>query len=473
VRTISGKTLPARLRSALSGSFTGRTVAPDDSDYDVARRVWNGSVDKRPALIAMCESAADVCLAVRAARELGAPLSVRGGGHQVAGLAVRDSGLTIDLSGLREVRLTDDASMATAGGGCLLGDVDAANARAGRLVPAGVVSHTGLGGLALGGGFGWTFRNFGLTCDNIVGAEVVTADGSIVRAGPNDDSELLWALRGGGGNFGVVTAFDLSTHPVSDVLLGQAIFGLDDLPRAVRHYVEVMSAAPDPLTAICITTCAPPIPGLPVELVGRPVVMINAVWSGDLAAGEEPIRRLIDSARPVAGTVDRMPYLAVQTMQDDLHPHGRRNYNKSRYLDRVDDGAVKALNDAGADLPGVHSQIEILYLKGKAARVEPNATAFAHRDAAYILNVVAAWIEVEDTERHIAWARTTYAGFDEVGSNAGYINFLDAEPDRVRSVYPPDTYARLQLAKRRLDPGQVFTGNVPIEPSAPDPVRHP
>jgi FAD/FMN-containing dehydrogenase len=469
VRAINDQTLSARLRSALSGSFTGRTVAPDDSDYDSARRVWNATVDKRPALIAMCESAADVSRAVRAARELSAPLSVRGGGHQVAGLAVRDSGLTIDLSRLRGVRLTDDASIATAGGGCLLGDVDAANARAGRLVPAGVVSHTGLGGLALGGGFGWTFRNFGLTCDNIIGAEVVTADGAIVRAGDNDDSELLWALRGGGGNFGVVTAFDLSTHPVSDVLLGQAIFLLDDLPRAVRHYVEVMSEAPDQLTAICITSCAPPVPGLPGDLVGRPIVMINAVWSGDLAAGEGPVRRLIDGARPLVGTVDRMPYIAVQTMQDDLHPHGRRNYNKSRYLDRVDDGAIKALHDAGADLPGVHSQIEILYLKGKAARVAPTATAFAHRDAAFILNVVAAWIEVEDTERHIGWARTTYAGFDEVGSNAGYINFLDAEPDRARSVYPPDTYARLQTVKRRLDPGQVFVGNVPIEPGNPDP----
>jgi FAD/FMN-containing dehydrogenase len=474
--------LSAALRTALPSSFGGRTIAPDDAGYQAARRVWNGTVDKRPALIAVCTSSADVAAAVRAARAVDAPLSVRGGGHQVAGLSVREGGLVVDLGGLRGVRLSEDASRASAGGGCLLGDVDRACAAAGRLVPAGVVSHTGLGGLALGGGFGWTFRNFGLTCDNIIAAEVVLADGTITRAGQDDDADLLWALRGGGGNFGVVTDFELTTHPVADVLLGQAIFLLADLPRAVAHYVEVMADAPDALSAICITTTAPALPGLPDRLVGQPIVMINAVWSGDLSAGdlsagdlsagdlysgEKPLRRLIDDARPVAATLERMPYIAVQTMQDDLHPHGRRNYNKSRYLDRVDDTAIAALAVAGAGLPGPHSQIEILRLGGQAARVAADATCFAHRDAAYILNVVAAWTDVARTGEHIAWARGTYDAFDPVGSNAGYINFLDAESDRVRSVYPGRTYGRLQSIKRRLDPDQVFTGNVPIEPAAP------
>ena len=457
------RTLATALRSALPPSFAGRTVAPDDGDYDAARRVWNGTVDKRPALIAVCESTADVSAAVRAARELGVPLSVRGGGHQVAGLSVRENGLVVDLGGLRGVRLSDDAGTAYAGGGCLLGDVDRGCAAAGRLVPAGVVSHTGLGGLALGGGFGWTFRNFGLTCDNIAAAEVVLADGTVVRAAEDGDAELLWALRGGGGNFGIVTTFELTTHPVAQVLLGQAIFLLADLPRAVAHYAEVMADAPDALSAICITTTAPPLPGLPEPLIGQPIVMVNAVWSGDLAAGEKVMRALIDDAGPVAATLDRMPYLAVQTMQDDLHPHGRRNYNKSRYLDRVDDTAIAALAEAGALLPGEYSQIEILRLGGRAARVASDATAFAHRDAAYILNVVAAWTDVAQTDEHIAWARATYDAFDPVGSDAGYINFLDAESSRVRSVYPGATYARLQATKRRVDPEQVFAGNVPID----------
>jgi FAD/FMN-containing dehydrogenase len=449
-----------KLRTALGKNFTGTTVAPGEPGYDLARRVWNGTVDKHPALIAFCTSSTDVAAAVTAARETALPLSVRGGGHQVAGLSVCDGGLTIDLSRLNKVELTTDATIASAGGGCLLRDVDAANAKAGRVVPAGVVSHTGLGGLALGGGFGWTFRNFGLTCDNIVGAEVVTADGRIVQA----DEDLLWALRGGGGNFGVVTEFRLCTHPVDDVLFGQAMYDLADLPRALAHYVSRMAIAPDALTSICITRLAPPIPGLPAELIGRPVLMIDAVWSGELPAGDGPIRALIEEGGPLAARISRMPYLAVQSMQDDLHPHGRRNYNKSRYLDRVDDTAIKAMREAAATLPGPHSQVEILRLGGTAGRMARNATAFAHRDAAYILNVVAAWEDIDGTDAHIGWARDVYSSMDPVGSDAGYINFIDAEPDRAHSVYPPATYARLQEIKRRVDPDASFTGNVPITP---------
>ncbi|MHA6763779.1 FAD-binding oxidoreductase [Streptacidiphilus sp. PAMC 29251] len=457
----------SRILASLDGTFEGEAVLPTDPGYDQARRVWNATVDKRPALIAHCRSTADVAAVVRAARAANVPLSVRGGGHQVAGLSVCDDGVVVDLSRLRSVTFAEDGTSVRAGGGCLLADVDSKAAERGRIVPAGVVSHTGLGGLALGGGFGWTFRNFGLTCDNITGAEVVTADGSIVRAGEEEgeDAELLWALRGGGGNFGVVTEFTLRTHPVSDVLFGQAAFLLEDLPRAVAHYVSTMEAASDALSAICITCLAPPMPGMPPELVGRPVVMVNAVWSGDLAQGAAPMDQLIKQSSPVMSFVARMPYVAVQSMQDDLHPHGRSNYNKSRYLDRVDDTAIKALLEAGGRLPGRHAQIEVLRLGGAASRVPVDATAFAHRGAAYILNVVAAWTEPEEAETQIGWARDTYAGMDSVGSDAGYINFLDTEPDRVRSVYPPETYARLQRIKHRLDPERVFRGNVPIEPA--------
>jgi FAD/FMN-containing dehydrogenase len=328
-----------------------------------------------------------------------------------------------------------------------------------------VVSHTGLGGLALGGGFGWTHRQFGLTCDNIVGAQVVTADGKSVYAGEGGDEDLLWALRGGGGNFGVVTEFELKTYPVDDVLFGQAVFPLDRLPEAVGHYVGTIDELPEPLTAICITSLCPPIPGFPAGLVGTPVVCINAVWSGRPEEGEQPMRRLLDEAGPAASSLDRMPYVAVQSMQDALHPHGRRNYNKSRYLSRIDDTAIKALQEACATVPSPYSQVEILRLGGAAGRVPADATAFAHRDAAYILNVVAAWTDIEQTDSVVSWARTVYASMDEVGSEAGYINFIDAEPDRARSVYPGQTYTRLQQIKRRLDPRAVFTGNVPITPA--------
>jgi len=450
----------ARLRSALGHAFGAETVIAGEAGYDDARRVWNGAVDRHPAMVAFCRTSSEVAAAVLAAREVGVPLSVRGGGHQVAGLSVCDNGLTIDLSTMCAVSV--DGGISHAGGGSLLRHVDTANAQAGVVVPAGVVSHTGLGGLALGGGFGWTFRNFGLTCDNIVGAEVVTADGRIVQAGEQDDADLLWALRGGGGNFGVVTRFDLGNHPLRDVLFGQAVFAVDDLPRGVEHYVRTMATIPDAMSSICITRLAPPIPGLPPEVVGRPVVMIDAVWSGDIDAGEEPMRRLVGDGKPLTTRITRMPYTAVQTMQDDLHPHGRGNYNKSRYLTTVDDTAIKALREAGNTVPGPHSQIEILRLGGAAGRIDPNATAFAHRDAAYILNIVGAWTDNIVADAHIAWVRDTYKAFDPVGSDAGYINFLDAEPDRAHSVYPEPTYARLREIKRRLDPDSVFRGNVPI-----------
>ena len=451
-----------KLRTALGDGFGGRTVVAAEPAYEDSRRVWNGAVDRHPAMVAYCRSTADVAAAVRAAQDVGVPLSVRSGGHQVAGLSVCENGIVVDLSEMCAVTVSTSDRVVHAGGGSLLGHVDAANARAGLVVPAGVVSHTGLGGLALGGGFGWTFRNFGLTCDNIQGAEVVTADGRTVYAGEGGDEDLLWALRGGGGNFGVVTRFDLSPHPLSDVLFGQAIFTLDNLSHGVEHYVQAMAEMPDAMSSICITRLAPPIPGLPPKLIGRPVVMIDAVWSGPLDAGDTPMRRLIDDGAPLIRRVTPMPYIAVQTMQDDLHPHGRNNYNKSRYLTRVDEGAVKALHEAGATVPGPHSQVEILRLGGAAGRVDRDATAFAHRDAAYILNVVGAWTDPDGTDAHVAWVRDTYAAFDPVGSDAGYVNFLDAEPDRARSVYPGETYTRLQEIKRRLDPRSVFTGNVPI-----------
>jgi FAD/FMN-containing dehydrogenase len=455
----------SRVLAALDDAFAGRTVLPEDAAYDRSRRVWNATVDKRPALIAYCQSTADVAAIVRAARQAAVPLSVRCGGHQVAGLCVCDGGVVVDLSQLRSVQILADGTTIGAGGGCLLGDVDKATATIGRVVPAGVVSHTGLGGLALGGGFGWTFRNFGLTCDNVIGAEVVTADGAIIDAREDQDADLLWALRGGGGNFGVVTSFTLRTHALADVLFGLSVFLLDDLPRAMEHYASAMADAPDAMSAICITRQAPPLPGMPPELAGQPIVMINAVWSGDLAAGAGPMRRLVGEGGPAMSSVARMPYVAVQSMQDELHPHGRRNYNKSRYLDRVDDAAIKALLEAGGRLPGEHSQLEVLRLGGAAERVPVNATAFAHRDAAYIFNVVAQWTDPAETDAHVRWARDTYASMDCVGSDAGYINFFGGEPDRVHSVYPPLTYDRLRRVKRRLDPDNIFRGNVPIEPA--------
>ncbi|GAA5078168.1 FAD-binding oxidoreductase [Thermocatellispora tengchongensis] len=422
--------------------------------------------DRRPALIAHCGSAAEVAAAVRAGRAAGVPISVRGGGHQVAGLAVRDDALVIDLSGLRGGSVDPARRVAHVGGGSLLGDVDALTQKYGFMVPAGVISHTGLGGLALGGGVGWTCRHFGLTCDSIMGAHVVTADGEQVYAGEHGDPDLLWALRGGGGNFGVVTTFELAVQNVTDVLLGQAVFELRDAPRAAAHFREVMAAAPDAVTAVLVLKRAPALPVVPPDLVGRPSLVINAVWSGPLAQGEKELRWLVEEVNPASSRIVRMPYLQVQSMQDDMHPHGLRNYMKSRYLTALDAGAIESLAAACEEIPGAMSQIEVLALGGAVARVADDATAFAGRQAAYVVNIVATWPSAAEDEAHIQWARRGYTALDRVGSDAGYVNFLGEEPDRARSVYPGRTYDRLQAVKVRIDPENVFQGNVPILPKS-------
>jgi FAD/FMN-containing dehydrogenase len=384
----------------------------------------------------------------------------------VAGLALRDGGLTIDLTPMRGVLVDPAERIAYAGGGCLLGDVDTATQAHGLMCPAGVVSHTGLGGLALGGGVGWTCRHLGLTCDNVVGADVVLADGSMLHAAPEENPELLWALRGGGGNFGVVTTFALRLHALRDLLFGQAVFPLDQAARAIGHYRDFMAAAPDELTSVLVLRVAPPLPVVPADLVGRPVAVINAAWSGDLATGRRVLRELTGCRGTAASRSARVSYLQLQTMQDGMHPHGLRNYMKSRYLDALTGDAIDALATAAGSLPGPLSQIEVVRLGGAVSRVAETATAFANRQAPYILNVVATWQGVAETRAHVDWASTTYNGLACAGTDAGYVNFLDDEPDRVRSVYSEATYARLQALKAELDPDSVFRGNVAIEPAA-------
>jgi Berberine and berberine like len=249
------------------------------------------------------------------------------------------------------------------------------------------------------------------------------------------------------------------------VLFGQAVFDARDLGRAAVHYRDVMLTAPDELTSVLVIRVAPELPAVPPNLVGRPVVVINAVWSGDVTTGDAAQRELIEGARPTASRITPLPYLQLQTMQDKLSPHGLRNHMKSRFLDRIDDSAIRAFQDAAAALPGNHSQIEVLRLGGAIARVEESATAFANRGAAFILNVVATWVNEAETQAHVDWARSTYRNLDCVGSDAGYVNFIDDEPGRARSVYPGPTYERLQHVKARVDPDCVFRGNVPIEPA--------
>jgi len=463
-RTITSE-VTAALRGHLGADFGGVMFGPEDDGYDSVRKVWNATVDTHPALLARCASAADVAAAIRAARDVGVPLSVRGGGHQVAGLSLC-AGLVVDLGGMRGGVADPARRRARVGGGSLLGDVDRLTQRYGLMTPAGVISHTGLGGLTLGGGVGWTHRHFGLTCDNVVGADLVTADGRLLRVNEHEHPELLWALRGGGGNFGVVTTFELALHEVSQLLAGQAVFPLSSLERAVAHYTEFMADAPEELTAVLVLRGSPP-PGMavPEELAGGPIVMINAAWSGPLERGEPVVRRLLEGAGPAFSRVVVRDYLEQQTMQDDKNPHGLRNYLKSRYLTRVDDGAVEVLRAAARSQPGAFSQIELLRLGGAVGRLAEDATAFSGRNQPYILNAVATWTDPAEDPTYIAWARATYAALDPVGSDSGYLNFLGEEQDRAKAVFAGPSYDRLRRIKASVDPDNVFRSNISIPPA--------
>jgi FAD/FMN-containing dehydrogenase len=445
-------TTTSSLQAALAPGFSGALLAPADAGYDAARRVWNAMVDRRPALIARCASTADVVRCVRAAAELGVAPAVRGGGHQVAGFAVCDGGLVIDLSGLRRVEVDRARRRARAGGGCLLGDVDRATQAHGLAAPAGVISHTGLGGLALGGGIGWLCRRHGLTCDNLSAVEIVTADGAVRTASEDEHPELFWAIRGGGGNFGVVTRFDLALHPVREAHVTQLAFRWDDAPDVLRAYAELMAGAPDELVA-----------ALALRRDGDPVALVNLVHSGAAADAARLAAAARAWAQPLEVRARTLPFLELQTMQDAQHPHGLRDYMKAGYLPRLGDAEIAALLAAAAGIPSVDTQIEIVYLRGAIARVHEDATAFPSREAAFSVNVVATWRDAAEDERQIGWARAAYDRLAPYLAG-GYTNFLGDEQDRVATVYGPHKLARLAAVKRRYDPENRFRHNLNIEP---------
>jgi FAD/FMN-containing dehydrogenase len=453
-----------RLRSAIRGPV----ISPDDDGYDTARRIWNGAIDRRPAFIARCTGVADIVAAVRFARERDLGVAVRSGGHGVGGHALCDGGLVIDLSPMKGIRVDPVARTARAEAGVLWGELDRETQAFGLATVGGIVTHTGIAGLTLGGGIGWLMRKYGATVDNLLSADVVTADGTLVRASEEENPDLLWGIRGGGGNFGIVTSFEYRLHPVGPIVLAGPIFHhpLEDAPDVLRFYREFIADAPDELTTIFELSVAPPVPFLPEEVHGKPVVMVGACYAGSPDEGAEVVRPLKQFGRPIADLLEPKPYTALQSMFDPFVPHGWHRYWKSVELPALTDGAIETLVEHHSAVTSPKSYCIVFQLGGALARVGEDATAFSQRDAAHNVNVNAVWTEDDpDGERHVAWAR---GYFDAMQPHAGgrvYVNFLGEEgADRVRQAYGAGTYDRLVELKRAYDPTNFFRLNQNIAP---------
>ncbi len=461
--------MAARTTMQIPG-FRGDVIVPDHHDYDDARAVWNGTVDRRPRLIARCSGTADAAAAVRFARDRDLEIAVRGGGHNVAGTAVCDDAIVIDLSAMRAVSVDPVERTTLVQGGALWGDVDHGTQAHGLATTGGIVSHTGVGGVSLGGGIGWLMRKHGLTVDNLVQAEVVTAEGEIVGASASDHPDLFWALRGGGGNFGIVSSFRFALHPVGPtVIAGPVFWAAEDTTDVLRFYREFVTDAPDELGSIVRLGTIPPSPAVDEDLHFRPAIAVASCYAGPVEDGERAVRALRQFGTPLADLVGPTLYVDHQSGIDDTVRHGWHYYWKATNLTDLSDDVIDAVADHAYAASSPRSYAAIFRMGGAVARVPHDATAYASRDVGHNMSIDAVWLPDESGEHadaETAWAR----GFLEAlePHRAGvYVNFLDADDDasRVREAYGDDAYPRLAEVKAKYDPENVFHNNKNIQPS--------
>jgi FAD/FMN-containing dehydrogenase len=445
--------------------FTGEVVQPDDPGYDRARAVWNAFHDRRPALVARCASVQDVVAAIRYGRDRDLRIAVRCGGHSMPGHSTVDDGMVIDLRALNRVRVDPAARRVAVGGGALLGELDRATQEYGLVVPSGNVSHTGLGGLTLGGGVGHLMRRFGLTIDSMLAAEVVTADGRILRASADDHPDLFWAIRGGGGNFGVVTRFEFALHELSELMVLLMFHPVEDARAAFERAEQTMTLdAPDELWWASLLGKAPPLPFMPPHLVGVPGAMSFLEWSGDPAEGRALLGSLRDDLAPAAAMFEMLPFMAVQTATDDMFPHGLRTYIKAGLSDELSDGLIDAMLEHAARVGSPLTQIEMLAMGGAIARVDPEATAFPHRRSRWLFNAHATWTSADDTDAEIDWLRRAFAAFEPHLTSGTYVNMVTDTLDNAGTGPHARTLRRLQAIKAVYDPENVFRLNQNIKP---------
>lgn len=451
----------------LTAGFQGQLIRPDDLTYEAVRRIWNGQVEHRPALIARCSGVADVIAAVRFAREHDLNPAVRGGGHAVAGHALCDDGLVIDLSMMTGSRVDPLAQSIQVEGGCLNAHLDRESQAFGLATTGGIVSHTGVAGLTLGGGIGHLMRKFGLSIDSLRSCDVVTAEGEFLVADEHQNPDLFWGLRGGGGNFGIVTNFTFALHPLGPtVLSGLVAWPMDDAPMVLRFLRDFLADAPDEVGIMANLRLAPPLPVIPAELHGKPIVALVATYAGPVEEGERVFAPLRGLGTPALYAIAPKPYVAHQKMFDAALPHGRHYYWKSHKLGFLTDEIIDVVVEHCGKVTSPLSTVPIFSFGGAVARVAEDDTAFPHRDAAHDINILAAWLPEDDAgaDRHIDWVRRFFAAL-EPHSRGVYVNFTsDDAGDRVRLAYSDRQWERLTALKATFDPTNFFRRNANVPP---------
>jgi FAD/FMN-containing dehydrogenase len=459
--------LPMADIAPLQGGFRGEVLLPGDDGYEDARQIWNGMFDRRPAIIARCVGTRDVVQAVNFARDNNLLVAVKGGGHNSAGNAVCDDGMMIDLSPMRRAHVDPENQTVRVDGGALLGDLDAETQLFGLAVSGGgIISHTGVGGLTLGGGFGWISRKHGFAIDNLLSAEVVTADGELVTASPDENPDLFWGIRGGGGNFGIVTSFQFRCVEIGTaVYSGLIIKRFEDAKQYMQFHRDYVRGLPDAMTVWMVVRHAPPLPFLPQEVHGKMVVVVPFVWLGDEAEGARLIQPLREATPSHGEAVGMNPWVGWESGFDGLVEHGARNYWKSHHLKELSDACIDRIIEFGGAMPSDECEVFIPHMEGAPSRVPADATAFAHRETPFVLNIHTRWRDAADDERCLAWARDIH-GATEPFAHGVYVNFLSDEgEDRVKAAYTPEVWQRLVQLKQKYDPDNLFRMNQNIKPA--------
>ena len=464
MKSVEGGVVPlsAEALQSFKGGFRGSVVEPGAADYDAVRALWNGMIDRRPGLVVRCSGTADVVQAVRFAAAHRLLLSVRGGGHNIAGLAACEGGLMIDLSLLRGVWVDPKQRTARAQPGCTLADVDRETQLHGLAAVLGFVSTTGIAGLTVGGGFGYLTRRFGWTCDTLVSMEVVSADGSVRRAAADENEDLFWALRGGGGNFGIVTSFEYRLFPVGPEILGGAIAWPLEQASVVLDFIRRFNAtSPRELTCVTVLRNAPPAPWLPKEVHGKPIVAAFVCYSGSIETGDALLAPLRACGRTVADIVMRRPYVQMQSLLDATQPKGRRYYWKSHYLAQMPAAWIDVAIEHALRIRSPHAAILLFQLEGALGELGAGHSPAGNRDAGYVLNIAGSWENAADDAVHVAWARDCFEAMRPFSTGGAYINFLTEEegPDRIAAAYGEAGLQRLAQLKARFDPDNLFRHN--------------
>jgi len=461
------KMLSEDILSGFREQLRGELLAAKDAGHAEASKVWNGAIDKQPSLIVRCCGVADVMAAVDFVREHQLKFSVRAGGHNVSGVAIADQGLVIDVSHMRSVQVDPQKHIARVEGGARLGDLDHETIPFGLAAPVGIVSETGVAGLTLHGGAGWQMRKHGLSIDNLNAVEIVTADGKMLRASEQEHQDLFWALKGGGGNFGVVTNFEFKLHPIgSQVAVVMPIYPLEHAEKVISTCRDYMAGAPDEIMVIGVYWSAPPIPEVPTEYHGQPVVILLGCYTGPLEQAEkvtEPLRNIVE---PIADLSGNMPWKDAQRLLDEDYPDGKLYYWKSTYLDRLDADVMSVLEDYARNRPSLESSIDVWYLGGAQSRIEPSATPFVNRQHPVLIGIEANWEDDTDSEANIAWARALHKDLQPFSGGGNYLNFPGFIEDReamLRGAYGSNL-ERLQKTKTKYDPDNLFPGLLNIKP---------